>query len=190
MFPDLKKDWVDALRDPHRRPTHALMLLETKSPWGRRQSLQPTALDVATDAAAATLIGPEVDRATTPTYRKLQLIKEEIVIVEQLDYWYQETDGGDLTDDINEAELSLLINGEQDVRLPAFPLNEFANGSAALKFGKLPLGWILPREATLELVLTPNGTSGGEFDLYVDLLIRREPLWLMQEAGLVEVDAQ
>ena len=186
MFPELKKDWLEALRDPNRRPTHSLMLLETKSPWGRRQTLQPKALDVATDDSAATLIGPNVDRSSDPTYRKLDPVTQEIVIVEQFDYWYQETDGGALTDDINAAELALLINGEQDVRLPTFALDEFANGTASLKFGKLPLGWILPREAELSLVLTPNGNSGGEFDLYVDLLIRREPLWLMQEAGLVE----
>lgn len=188
MFEALKRRWIEALRDPSRAPSHALLITETKTPWGWRESLQPSALALATDAAAVTLIGPSVNESSNTTYRKLDPASQEVLIVEQFDYWYEEASQGDLTADINACKLKLLINGQLDRRLPEFALNRFARGDSVLKFGKLPLGWILPREATVALVCTPNGNSGGSMNVYCDLLIRREPLWLMEEAGLLEAD--
>lgn len=182
-FDQLKQKWLQALADPMQGPAQTLLLTETKSPWGWRESLQPSVINHATDGAAVNLIGPA---ASGSGNRKLTVPSQEVLIIEQLDYWYREAAGGDLTAAINGATLQLLINGKGDRRLPKFALDYFARGDAVLKFGKLPLGWVVPVNAKVALNMVPSGTAGGNFDLYVDLLIRREPLWLMEAAGLVQ----
>lgn len=183
VYDALREKWLAALADPILGPQQALLLLETASPWGWRESLQPRVVAHATDGAAVDLIAPD---ASASTNRKLLIGGDQVAIIEQLDYWYQESSEGALTAAINGGLIKLLVDGEQDRRLPEFTLDYFARGSNSLRFGKLPLRWVLPRQATVKLVLTPEGTAGGEFDLYVDLLVRREPRWLMEAAGLVD----
>ena len=182
-FDQLKQKWLAALNDPLQGPAQALLLTETKSPWGWRQSLQPSVINHATNGDTVNLIGPAASGAGN---RKLTVPSQEVLIIEQLDYWYQENAGEDLTAAINGAKLQLLINSKGDRRLPTFTLDYFARGDSVLRFGKLPLGWVVPVNGTVALNMIPSGTAGGVFDVYVDLLIRREPLWLMEAAGLVQ----
>lgn len=182
MYDQLREKWLKALGDPLLGPQQALLLQETGSPWGWREPLQPRVVNHATDGATTELAGA----SPAATGRALTVPTQEVLIVEQLDYWYREAAGGSLTTAINSATLELLVDGKGDRRLPKFTLDYFARGDAALRFGKLPLGWVIPRGKQVTLKLVPSGTAGGNFDLYVDLLVRREPLWLMQAAGLLE----
>lgn len=182
MYPELKQKWLNALADPLVGPQQALLLLEQKSPWGYREVLHPRVAAHATDGATVTLIGPDA----SGNNRALKVRTEEVVIIEQLDYHYEEAEQGDLTAAINGGKLQLLIGGAEDPRLPTFTLDNFHVGDSVIQFGKIPLGWVLPREQGFELNLIPSGTAGGSFNLKLDLLIRREPRWLMLAAGLVE----
>lgn len=182
MFAELKQKWLAALNTPQRVIENAILLTETKSPWGWRETLQPKVEGHATDGAAVDLIEP----GASGDNRDLTIPESDVVIVEQLDFWYEEAAQGDLTAAINGTKLKLLVNDEEDRRLPEFAVDYFARGDSVLRFGKIPLGWVVPRNQAVKLVMTPSGTAGGSFNLYVDLLVRHEPLWLMEAVGLLD----
>jgi hypothetical protein len=185
MYAERKNQWLQNLADPVLGPQLRLMLIETGSEFRQRRVIDTKREALATNAAAAVLIGQNLaDAVIAAGSVNLKTPEQSCLILEQLNYWYQEADGGDLTPAIEGAKLKLEIGGEQDPILPEFTLNGYHRGDSALRFGALPLGLVVPPEQALTLTLTPSGTAGGSFDLYVSLVLRLEPLWLMDAAGI------
>lgn len=182
-----RDQWLKLLSDPVLGVQTRLMLRDVGSEFAVRQVLDCKRESHATNGAAATLIGPAVsvsDQAAGS--RKLVVPAGEVLILEELNYWYQEDAGGSLTAAINGCKLKLLLGKEQLPELPEFTLADYHRGDASLRFGAIPLRRWVSSQEDVTLTFTPSGTAGGLLDLYVSLSVRKEPRWLMEAALLVD----
>jgi len=188
MFAKQQQDWLQVLADPVMGPVLRLQLLANGSEFKQRRVLDAKRLAFATDAAAAvTLIGRDVtDAEVAAGSRRLRCPEQQVIVLEQLNYWYEEVAGGALTAGIDGCKLALTVNGEQLGHFPEFALSDYHRGGSALRFGALPLGIPLGTEEAAALILTPSAAVGEELNLYVSLLVRLEPRWLFAAAGIVE----
>lgn len=190
MFAQRQQQWVQVLADPVMGPMLRLQLLENGSEFKQRRVLDAKRLAISIADDAAVLIGPDVTAAQiTAGSKRLRCPEQQVIVLEQLNYWYEEAAGGTIVAAVDANKLKLEIDGEQLGHFPEFALSDYHRGDAALRFGAIPLGIVAGTEQAITLTLTPSAPGGGGTDVanvYVSLVVRLEPRWLFAAAGIVE----